>query len=524
MSHRQSVVIVTMLILISSLHAGAFEVVEDEIFFDDPPLVEFENFTGIPDRIDSAEQILDIGRYLGEARELGVSERTYAGRYRLVRAVNPQEPVGLDADIIFLLSDARVDHIENLRRIIAGYLEQTYRYNASDAALLARFVTIYNAVHRRDMNFFRDRYKQVVLEYLTPQGAGLPLSYREWPGASQIVIPIRDPDATERLGVISPTEIIDDMVMEDLRSRRDMGLEDRRDMIDFLERLIIEEEQEIIEERERIAEERERIAEEREHVDEERERIAEEREHIDDDLQASDDPVDESDPVDDAEPQLIDDLEEREQELIEREEQLAEREQEVEELREEVAHMREETADDQDTMLEDADLQEVVPAAERVDLVTLLVISQTSPVVQSQLVRAEPDTGRIVVRSTETALLGRKVISGADGIIGIVANTGGGAVLMQFNVDTLDPVRESDVELHPSSILESAGGGGVYAVANDNGRAYIARFSSELQENARSAVSVRPHTPITLIGNRLYVQASNNSIVLLDPETLEQIE
>ena len=83
-----------------------------------------------------------------------------------------------------------MDHIDNLRRIIAAYLESAYGYSRQDSQTLAVFVTVYNAVYRGKLDVFKQKYKTVVTKNLTANKAGLALNYAEWPGKTQIVIPL----------------------------------------------------------------------------------------------------------------------------------------------------------------------------------------------------------------------------------------------------------------------------------------------------------------------------------------------
>ncbi|MFW5802060.1 MAG: P83/100 family protein [Spirochaeta sp.] len=517
-------------IICTGVFLQAFEVVEDEVFFEDPPEIEFENFPGTPDRIDSAAEIMNIGRFLGEARELEELERIYAGRYRILRAVDPDEHQLLHADILYLLPDARVDHIDNIRRILSGYLEETYGYGNADAILLARFITIYNAVHRRDIDFYSSRYSNAVMENLTPRRVGLPLSYREWPGNSEIVIPIRDPDATDRLGIISPRELVDERVLQDLRTRRDMGLEDRRDMIDFFERLIEELEEEIAEEREEIAREQEEEQEEeaaQPDADEPDEEEPEEPEA--EDVQQDDDDTAEPEPQpetgeqdeDDDEPEDVEDDEP--EDVEEREERVEQMEEEVERLQEEVERLRDDVVEDVEETLEDSTPDEVVPAGERTDLITLLLVTATQPQVQSQLVRVEPDTGAILLRSVASNILGRRFVVISDGVVAPVSD-GAGARLGLFDPLTLSIESRSDAQVHPAGVVTEAPDGGVFAIVQENGSFHLARFTEDLELAVRSEAAVLPHTAISLVGERVYVQSPENQILIIDPDTLEIYE
>jgi hypothetical protein len=421
----------------------SYEIAEDEIRLTDPPIIQFENFTGVPDKNETAEQIKGIGRFLGSAQELGQQTLDYAGRYRIIRVADQENPYMLQADILILLPDARVNHIDNLRRIIAGYLEQTYQYSVEDAALLAQFVTIYNAVHRQDLEFFTGRYSPAVLQVLRADIAGLPLSYREWPGGSQIVIPIRDPNAQQQLGTISPGELTDDEVMDDLRTRQDMGLEDRRDMVDLFERVIEEEEQNIVEEQQAIDQERQELEQQRE--------------------EAADDP------------ERQQEIAQAEEELDQREAQLEQREEDVQDMREQADEMRQEAAQDQNTVLREQDVVEASPAEGNENYITLLAVVQTSPVMRSQLIKIDPLNGKIAARAPGSSIVGRQLVSVADGLAGPVDDNGD-VKLAVFSPDTLEIVRMSTVVLHEATAVESAAGSGVYAVVVEDGDAFLGRF------------------------------------------------
>lgn len=485
-----------------------FEVVEEELQFDDPPQIEFENYTGPPTTISTAEEISGIGRFLGTAREQQLNELRYVNRYRIVRAVDRDAPIGLHADILFILEDARVDHIDNIRRILGGYLAETYGYGSADAALLARFITVYNAVHHQDLEFYTSRYTPHVMSFLSAAGAGLPLSYRQWPGNSEIVIPIRDPDATGRLGIIGPGELIDPTVMADLRSRRDMGLEERRDMVDFLERLIEEETEDIEAERVEIAAEREEIEEQRTELEAEREEIAE---------------MEEADPerlaeLDDEDERLI----EREREVEEREERVTERETQTEEIREELDRLREDIVDDREAMIDADPQEEVTTAVGRPSLFPMMLVVDTSPLIRSQLVLVEKSSGRIAGRSTASNIIGRQMLIRPEGIIAL-SGTQSAAFLSRFDRESLQLIQQSEEQVVPSAALAFADGLILTVVVAGN-NAYLAGFNPDLRLVHRSEIRVLPHSSIVLEDGLVYVQTPDNRIVALNTNNLEIIE
>ena len=214
--------------------AFAIEVDQDELRQAENTPIEFINYTGPHAEIDTLRAIAEIGESLA-----GAAERGRAGdmnRYAVIHAVDPSVNTGLDADIMIIGSGARVDHINNLRVIIAAYLRRAYAYSERDANTLAHFVTIYNAVYRGNMNMFRSKYKAVVVRNLTADKAGLALRYDQWPGNTQIVIPLSDQKYSGTLSTIDTSSLSDKNVVDKMREQDDKDIATRKDMIDLKER------------------------------------------------------------------------------------------------------------------------------------------------------------------------------------------------------------------------------------------------------------------------------------------------
>ncbi|MDC7241149.1 MAG: P83/100 family protein, partial [Spirochaetales bacterium] len=72
--------------------------------------IVFENYVGptSPDEFNTREEIGGIGSFLASQDGTEVS---YGNKYRIVRSFQPEIEEGLDADILFVLEDANVDHI-----------------------------------------------------------------------------------------------------------------------------------------------------------------------------------------------------------------------------------------------------------------------------------------------------------------------------------------------------------------------------------------------------------------------------
>ncbi|MDR3019617.1 MAG: hypothetical protein LBU66_01790, partial [Treponema sp.] len=156
------------LIILAGTAAPSFAQVDRDELQDLPPVV-FINYEGPHARIDTREQIRQLGVVLGRqisARNSEIAPRLAAmpveqrreysyrfetgalSRYFIIHVMSAQDGNKIDADIFGVGVDAGVDHVRNLRTIIQGYLQNAYDYSERDAAVLAEYITIYNAVYR----------------------------------------------------------------------------------------------------------------------------------------------------------------------------------------------------------------------------------------------------------------------------------------------------------------------------------------------------------------------------------------
>lgn len=230
--------------------------------------VEFQNYEGPHDRIDSLEAIRQVGVGLSGATG---GEGRYFNKYRILHLVDPDGGDLLNADILYLLPNAEVDHIDNLRWIIAGYLEATYGYTREESLLLARFATFYNAVFRGRLDYFLDGYTPLIRGELSEAKVGLSTLYSEWPGNSEIVIPLTGGSG----GVVPSSDALtDEEVVESLRELPGLGLDDRKEISEFKEQEIRREERIIDRERAELEERSQELESAREELQERDEAIA----------------------------------------------------------------------------------------------------------------------------------------------------------------------------------------------------------------------------------------------------------
>ena len=499
------------LLVASSL--GAYDVDRSELETQTQRTIEFINYEGPYETIESIEEIRGIGEFLGAGELAPLDSRVYFSRYRVVRAVDPEVEIGLDADIFYVDAGARVDHIDNLRLIIGGYLQSAFQYTREDASLLSRFITIYNAVFRGNRAYVEARYKPIVLEYLSDDSIGLSVRYSEWAGGSEILIPLTEGASPGRLDSVSPAELVGEEVIQELRARRDMGIADRKAMIDLLERVIAEREEQIQEEREEIAEADEELQEREEAVEEEREEIEEAREAGEDEeeIAAREEAAEEEE----------EEIEEEREALVEREEAVEEAEEEVDELVETVQRLYDETAQDQRLLLDQA--EEQLTSLGQVTPVTVVQVTERGGVPFSRLVQVNPITRQIMLATEVDTIVGRSYRPLAGDFLVLVAD-GDDARLAVIDSNTLMVNQEGEDVIFPSSILETRSRNErteIYAVVRNEGSWFLGRFDDQLRLVARSAVTVNPYTVLTFADEYLYVQQTDDEIISLAIDTME---
>lgn len=464
--------------------------------------VKFINYVGPHEFINTLDQIRDIGRALGSQIDRDTSgEASVGAKYRVLHIVNPDIPDGLDADIFILEPDAAVDHINNLRTIIAGYLETLYGFSSRDAYLVAEFVTYYNAVYRGDMDMARERYKAPVVEALDAAKMGLDTHYSNWAGKTQMLIPLRGDDKPK----IDTAAITDEEVIEEMREEDDKGLDSRRDMVDLIEEELDEEQKDVDQDREELDRQEEKVVEEIEEIEEKE---------------------DSGEVLTPEEQERKEELEE-ERETVEREkEEVEERQQDIDERTEEVMKMREDIAEDENALMEEADdkkdTEGTFTSAESVIPVWFLMVdAEGDGIPYGRVVKYDLEDGERLAVSDVTAVRGRTIVILPDNVLVIAGKEGTVTSVrpMLLDCNTLEIVKEGVNDVFPGSLM-TVRGSDIYLVTLDKGEWRLGRFDAELSRKAVSEAVVEPWTSLTFDGDSLFVQSKNGEIIKLSASDL----
>ena len=510
-----------LFLVATSVSLLALDVDKTELSSTKDTAVEFINYEGPHSKIETLEQIMGIGIFLGESIGESFSTASYAGKYRVIHAVGDSGDDGFEADIFMLLETAEVDHITNVRYMIAGFLIAAYGYTEADALLLAEFVTIYNAVYRGKLDFFGGKYKQIVTRELSAAGAGISTLYTEWPGKTEMVIPLTKDAADGGIGSLDTDALTDEKVIEEMRTQDDRGLESRKEITELKEREAEEEQEKIEEERTVLEEERDRLTAEQERIQEEREEAREEREQATTDSQRA--AAEQREAALDAEEER---LEEAEQELSEREDELAEREDEQAERIDRIQSEREEiVTDERELMEQEAEGEDAQIAASSArgssKVILFMEIRDLGGESLGRLVQIDTARGAIVEASSLNSIRNRMVETlGSQYVVVAGTTSGQGAVrLMTLEKESLATGREGTDDIYSGSAL-FVDGASVFAVTGTEGDWKLGRFDNTLSLREQSEIAVYPDTTITLADSLLYVVGTDGAIHALSSQNL----
>ncbi|MDR2068317.1 MAG: hypothetical protein LBP71_00415 [Spirochaetaceae bacterium] len=497
--------------------------------------VEFINYEGPQGRIDSLEQIRSIGTLLGTVIRNGMDQAGSAGRYFVIHSISPRDGDKLDADIFGLGIDVGVDHIRNLRLIIQGYLELAYEYTPQDAALLAEYVTIYNAVFRGNWDYFGNRYKIPVMDNLSPEKAGISIRFDEWPGQTLMVIPLGTGDSGS-LSALDTTILTSPEVVEELRRDEDRGIEQRKEMVDLKEREAAEAEQQASLRREAIAEEESRIAQERTEIAQGRAEAAQERAEIAQERQQAQQAEAEGRTTPEETRRIEEQLTRREEALEQQETQLAGQEQDLDRQETALEERREEAQaaeDFADRKIAEAQQERTEIAKDQQELIDrpprdagegMVGIRLTAPNAPlGRIVRMDINSGAELRTSALNTVNARTFTSLGGKLIAVAGENRGTAVirLIEIDPDTLEMAKQGNDDISPESLLWTRGND-LYAITAASDGLYLARFNTDLVLQARSTVTIHPFAALTFNGDSVLTQRSDGSLMILDGGTLTE--
>ena len=530
--------------LLISTNIFALEVDKTELQSTKSTTIEFISYTGPHKIIDSVEAIKGIGKSLG--KEIAPSRDTsktanLGNKYTVIHAIDENEIGKFDADIIFINKDANVDHITNLRRIISAYLVSAYDYSEADADTLAVFITVYNAVYRGDLDSFKNKYKDVVVKNLSSNNCGLSVNYKDWPGASEIVIPLYDVK-NGGLSTIETSVISDKKVVESMKEDDDKNIESRKEMVDIKEREAEKSQEKANAAQKKAVEEQKKLKEEKQKTEEAKaEAKKAEKKSEQAKAEAEEAKKEAEENPEDEELQKV--AEEKQEEAEAAEQEAEEKQEALEEQQKAEATQEEKTEEAKEeakTEQERADKKQTEAQTERKDIAKDQQIVQNNEIkeastpssygivltdeanILSKLVKFNSKTGEIIKSSPVTVIRNRTIYKTPDAYIAIAGeNEGNGTIkLVLIDIETMEIFAESEETVSDTSVLVNDGNE-YYCVINYDDDWVVGKYDETLALKLKSKVNVKQSTPITVTESGIVVTDKNGNLKLLSKETLE---
>ncbi|MBN2353325.1 MAG: hypothetical protein JXD23_12190 [Spirochaetales bacterium] len=453
--------------------------------------VEFVNYTGPYEVVRTFEEIRQRGVFLGADYTKASRRTTWENRYSVIHVYDPDDTSGkFDADIFVIEPGGFVDHIRTVRIILAGYLQTAYGYTLDDALLLARFITLYNAVFRGDIDYFKTVYKARVTANVTAANAGIALVYTTWPGRTRMLIPLSEGFEKGKTTSLDTQKLTEEKVKEALRKEENKGIEDRKKIVELQEKQIEQKETDLATDKKNLEEAKKILEEEKKALEEEKKRTGET----------------------DATRRKEAEIKQKEEEIKKTEADIAKREEALKKSETQLATDRQEIAN------EERKLSETVSAVDTVsaDRGLFLRVQPGSENESGEVVLYNFRSTKVDARSQGLKVKERKIYIYANTPL-VVAEAAGkpGAFLMLLDDKTLAVAKQSEEEIFKNSKVEIQGNA-IFAVVKQGGRYVLGRFDASLTLTNKTEVEVNPFTPVTVYGPYCYVQASSGLILRLN--------
>ena len=547
--------------------------------------VEFQNYRGRPKRIDPVRDIFMIGQKLAEG-----SKNTYNApfryllKYSIIRAVSTDEPQKLSADIFSIDRDAQVDHIDNVRRIAAGYLGDMYGYTQKQAWALSVFISYYNAVYRGDTGYFSGVYKSIVMKNITPKNAGISTRYYDWPGATKMLIPLTEAAKRGDIDSIDPFIISDEKTKKELR-RDDTLIPERKEVADMKEKKIEKEKEKITEKKTAIEKKKEEIEKEKKTVEEKKTAIEKEKEKIarrEEEVKKEKETIktiaepekkkEKEKEVEKKEKEIaaekekgkkdeketgekIKKIDEKKEEVKKDEKKIAEKEKEIKKKEEAVKEEKKEIKEDEkkkeaaketktpETLKkkEDELKKKEKELDKREDAIRSKEPDKNIYALKlyylkireylegghynNELFMIDATNRKILFKSPVTNICGSRYDVFSDGIA-VITHTGdhkSGHRLMLIDRENLQTKTTGTDDVFWRSFVEIKDGF-IYAITVREGKYYLGRFDGKLQLTARSGESINENTFISFFGDYIYINKFDKSIMVLNKNDLSLID
>ena len=542
---RHALAFTMFLIAAQSAPLHALEVDVDEIR---TRPVEFINYKGDDKKADTKSAIEVIGTQL--ARK-GDNERIrFHMKYSIIRAVSKDEPDKFSADIFSIDKDAKVGHIDVVRRITTSYLMSRYGYSRNNARAISLFLSYYNAVHRGDLGYFGGKYKTVVMKHITGRNAGISTKYWEWPGATMMLIPLTEQAQKGKLEAIEPDILSDKKTIDQIRRDR-KNIPERKEMADLRERKLEKDKKESKEEKKEQEQEKKVIEKKKEEIKKKEEDLKKEKEETKKIVEPEKRREKEKE-IEQKEKKLEEEkkenrkkeekskekdkaIQKEEEKIVKREESIKEEKKQIEkdELKRDIEkepvkakkklEEKEKELDKREDKLREKELDKNIYAGKLYYLKIKEYLEGGH--YNNDLYMINASTRKIMFKSPVENICGSRYDIYSGGIV-VITHRGShtaGHRLTLVDKDTLQAKIYGNDDVFWRSFIEIRDGY-IYAITYDSGRHYLGRFDGSLKLVAKSKEELSENTFISFWDNYIYINRLDKKIIVLNKEDLSFID
>ncbi len=560
MERKKTILIITgiFVIFLNAIGSG-LEVDIDEI---KTKPVKFINYEGKYERPDSLKDVGRIGEKLAAATKENEPVRFHM-KYSIIHAVSKDEPEKFSADIFSIDKDAKVGHIDMIRRIMTSYLMKRYNYSKRDAGAISLFLTYYNAVYRGNIDYYTPKYKTVVMKYVNANNVGISTKYNEWAGATKMLFPLTEKAQKGKLDAIAPDIISDKKVRKEV-GRDEKNIPARKDMADIKERVLekdkkaLEDKKEVLKKEEaKIEQEKKPVVKKREEIIKREEELKKEREEIKKIAEPEKRKEKEAE-VGKKEKELIKEKEEakkkqdeltrkeaeaqKEQKKISGQEiKIAERSKELEEEKKEIAKDEikrdiarepekaqaklEEKAkelDKREDAIRSGELDKNIYANKLYYLKIKEYLDGGH--YNNDMYMIDAATMKVMFKSPVEYICGSRYDIFSGGVV-VITHRGShtmGHRLTVLDRNTLTATANGEDNIFWRSFIEIRDGF-IYVIVNDKGKYYLGRFDGNLKLVVKSKEEISEDTFISFFEDKIYINRSDKTIIALNKNDLSLI-
>jgi flagellar biosynthesis GTPase FlhF len=452
-----------------------------------------------------------------------------------------QEKYG--ADVIILTEKTNFGHINGIQRILLGYLQTAFQYNNKQAETLSELLVYYNANLRLNPKNIEESYSKKVLDNIDIKKAGIDRVYRNWPGKTQLLIPLRknivrpektDLDRKELQEVIEKDKSIPQEKKEELKKiDQELKKEDSK-KIEQKEVELTKKEEEIKKTQEQIKQEEQKIQKELQDTNKKLEELRKDPEKNKEQIKQ--------------EEKKVEQLQEQKKEIEQQKQEVQQEQKKVEEAKQEIKEQKEqpqttrkeeekkenqattENQQKQPTSKVDQQLEALKKENEELKKEIEKKEQQSDNVINEKIVflkvmryvsdghysnelwMVDPNKDDTLFRGPFTNICSRTFLPIEN--VGIVvigyedaAHTQTPHHLYLLDQDNLQvKAKSKEIVIFSSFLIYKDNL--IYAIEELDGKYYLSRFNDKLELQDRSSSNINPHSEITFFKDKIYLTGS----------------